>query len=59
MKTLIVKLGAMGDVIRTTPLLHVLEGDVCWVTKKESIPLLPPLKVRQIIDIDEAKPIDR
>ena len=40
-KILIIKLGALGDVLRTTPLLRVLDGDICWVTKKESLPILP------------------
>jgi heptosyltransferase-2 len=31
-KTLIIKLGAAGDVVRTTALLNVLEGDIHWVT---------------------------
>src|SRR5579885_2276173 len=29
---LVIKLGALGDVIRTTPLLRVLEGRITWVT---------------------------
>ena len=29
---LIIKLGALGDVVRTTPLLRVLEGKMTWVT---------------------------
>ncbi|MEZ5329496.1 MAG: glycosyltransferase family 9 protein [Verrucomicrobiales bacterium] len=32
MKTLIIKLGATGDVVRTSTLLRVLEGEVTWVT---------------------------
>jgi heptosyltransferase-2 len=39
--TLIVKLGAPGDVVRTTPLLRALRGPVTWVTRPESAPLLP------------------
>ena len=41
---LIIKYGAIGDVVRTTPLLRVLVGNVYWVTKPESIPLLPELE---------------
>src|SRR5215813_7165079 len=39
MSVLIVKLGATGDVVRTTPLLRRLRGDVTWVTapKNESL----------------------
>jgi ADP-heptose:LPS heptosyltransferase len=32
MNVLIVKLGATGDVVRTTPLLHRLRGSVTWIT---------------------------
>jgi ADP-heptose:LPS heptosyltransferase len=32
MKILIVKLGASGDVVRTTPLLRVLKGEIHWLT---------------------------
>ena len=38
--TLIIKLGAMGDVLRTTTILNVLEGPVTWVTRPASVPLL-------------------
>jgi heptosyltransferase-2 len=37
---LIIKLGALGDVIRTTPLLRVLDGDITWVTSTMAAPLL-------------------
>lgn len=58
-KILIIKLGAMGDVLRTTFLLGVLGGDVYWVTKKESLPLLANCRrnLKQIFDIDNAKDI--
>ncbi len=46
MRTLIVKLGALGDVVRTTPLLRVLPGEVVWVTRRESLALLPVGKGR-------------
>ena len=32
MNILIVKLGATGDVVRTTPLLRRLSGSVTWIT---------------------------
>jgi heptosyltransferase-2 len=38
---LIIKTGAAGDVVRTTSLLNVLEGNIYWVTANESKPLLP------------------
>lgn len=40
MKTLVVKLGAAGDVLRTTPLLSVLPGDIFWITSRENLILL-------------------
>jgi heptosyltransferase-2 len=39
-KTLIIKLGAAGDVVRTTALLNVLEGDIYWVTNEGNKVLL-------------------
>jgi len=38
--TLIIKLGAMGDVLRTSSILNVLDGPVTWVTGQASRPLL-------------------
>jgi heptosyltransferase-2 len=43
MKTLIVKLGATGDVVRTTPLLRRLKGDVVWLTAAKNRTLLEGL----------------
>ena len=40
MNTLILKLGATGDVVRTSTLLHRLEGDVTWITADKNVPLL-------------------
>ena len=37
---LIVKLGALGDVLRTTPLLRRLPGRITWVTDAAALPLL-------------------
>ncbi len=44
-RILIIKLGALGDVLRTTPLLPALraafpECHITWVTERESLPLL-------------------
>jgi heptosyltransferase-2 len=38
---LIVKANASGDVLRTTVLLHVLEGNIFWITARYNIPLFP------------------
>lgn len=40
MKTLIIKLGATGDVVRTTTLLHVLDGEISWVTADHNLDLI-------------------
>jgi hypothetical protein len=40
MNTLIIKLGATGDVVRTTPLLRRLSGHVTWVTAAKNADLL-------------------
>jgi ADP-heptose:LPS heptosyltransferase len=38
--TLICKLGATGDVVRTTALLREIAGDVTWITDEKNTPLL-------------------
>jgi heptosyltransferase-2 len=43
MELLILKLGATGDVVRTTPLLRRLNGDVTWVTTAKNTSLLKGL----------------
>jgi len=40
MSVLIIKLGATGDVVRTTPLLRRLDGPVSWVTAENNLALL-------------------
>jgi ADP-heptose:LPS heptosyltransferase len=44
MNVLIVKLGATGDVVRTTPLLSRISGQVTWLTAAKNTPLLQDLK---------------
>jgi ADP-heptose:LPS heptosyltransferase len=44
--TLIVKLNATGDVVRTSTLLHRLEGDVTWITARGNMPLLEGVRPR-------------
>ncbi|HEX9047002.1 MAG TPA: hypothetical protein VF988_08235 [Verrucomicrobiae bacterium] len=41
--TLILKLGATGDVVRTTPLLKLLDGEVSWITSAKNVDLLRSL----------------
>jgi hypothetical protein len=43
MKILIIKLGAAGDVLRTTPLLRKLNGEIYWLTSDLNLLLLQPL----------------
>jgi len=40
MSVLIIKLGATGDVVRTTPLLRRLDGPVSWITAKNNLAML-------------------
>jgi heptosyltransferase-2 len=40
MNILIIKLGATGDVVRTTTLLENLEGSITWITADKNTPLL-------------------
>jgi ADP-heptose:LPS heptosyltransferase len=44
MKILIIKLNATGDVVRTTPLLHCLQGEITWVTAPNNVVLLDRLR---------------
>jgi len=53
MKTLIIKLGALGDVVRTTVLLRELEGEIYWLTKKNSEPVLSSKKISRIYFIED------
>ncbi len=44
MKVLIVKLGATGDVVRTTSLLRAVKGDVTWITAAKNTALFDGVK---------------
>ena len=44
MNVLIIKLGATGDVVRTTPLLRRLDGEITWLTAAKNRKLLEGLK---------------
>lgn len=56
MKNLIIKCGAAGDVIRTTPILKKLTGEIWWVTKSPHEQLLPKnVNIVDIKDIDTLK----
>jgi heptosyltransferase-2 len=45
MNILIVKLGATGDVVRTTSLLNALKGDITWITAAKNISFIQNLSV--------------
>ena len=54
--TLIIKLGAMGDVLRTTTILRALDGPVTWVTRAASLPLLENVpQIAELVPLDEAE----
>ena len=40
MKTLIIKLGATGDVVRTTTLIEVLKDEIYWITSDQNLIML-------------------
>jgi len=53
MKTLIIKYGASGDVVRTTTLLNVLKGDIDWITAPVNVQLLNGLSQISHVLTDE------
>jgi len=58
---LICKTGALGDVVRTTPILRVINGNIFWLTSKEAAELLPRLETLKILtpnEIDTMKNIN-
>jgi len=53
--TLIIKLGAMGDVLRTTTLLRALPGPVTWVTRTASLSLLADIpQIHELLSFEAA-----
>ena len=61
MNILIIKLNATGDVVRTTTLLHRLQGEITWVTAPNNVVLLDGLRpnVRCISWENRAQALDR
>jgi len=49
MSVLIIKLGATGDVVRTTPLLRRLDGPVSWITAENNLTLLQELIGKRVV----------
>jgi len=56
-KILICKIGALGDVVRTTPILRVLNGEIFWLTSKGGKEILPKIKKLKIFTLNEFKKI--
>jgi len=52
MKTLIVKEGTLGGLVRITPLLRALRGDIYWLTLADIKAVLPRRHVVHVIDIN-------
>lgn len=61
MNVLILKLGATGDVVRTSTLLHRFTGDVTWITAAKNITVLPDglNRLRVLSWEDRASALDR
>lgn len=61
MKTLIIKLDATGDVVRTTPLLRCLPGSVTWLTAPKNTDLFTDLTghLRCLSWTDRARAVDQ
>jgi heptosyltransferase-2 len=61
MNVLIIKLGATGDVVRTTPLLSHFNGQVTWLTAAKNVVLLDGLtnSLRCLSWEDRATALDR
>lgn len=50
---LICKTSALGDAVRTTPILRVINGNIFWLTSKEAAELLPGLETLKILTPNE------
>ncbi|HVC09722.1 MAG TPA: glycosyltransferase family 9 protein [Elusimicrobiota bacterium] len=51
-RVLIVKIGALGDVVRTTPLLRALKAEVYWITSREALGILPRRALAGVCELD-------
>ena len=55
-KIVIIKIGATGDVVRTTVLLHLYaDAEITWITAKHNIAILPfkQKNLKRVIAIDD------
>lgn len=55
MNILIIKTNALGDVVRTTPLLRKLFGNIFWITSSKAKELLPKKNIFKICVEEELK----
>ncbi len=55
MRTLVIKTASLGDVVRTTPLLRALDGEVVWVVSKSAAPLLPRIARLTLVPAENAE----
>ncbi|MEM4259542.1 MAG: glycosyltransferase family 9 protein [Candidatus Pacearchaeota archaeon] len=58
MKTLIINLGPLGDVVRTTVLLREIEGEIYWLTKRECKDVLLSKRIKKIIFFEDEASIE-
>ena len=50
---LVCKTSALDDIVRTTPILRVINGNIFWLTSKEAAELLPRLETLKILTPNE------
>ena len=55
MKTLIINIGPSGDLVRTTVLLRVLDGEIMWLTKESCKPFLKSEKISKVFLLENAE----
>jgi len=58
MKTLVVNLGPLGDVARTTVILNEIEDEIYWLGSKKCIDVLKSDKIKRVYFIDEIKDVN-
>ena len=55
MNILIIKTSALGDVVRTTPILRKLQGNIFWLTSSKAKELLPKRRISKIFIENDLK----
>lgn len=59
MGNLIIKTGALGDVLRTTVLLRELKGENYWLTSRSALPLLTSRKIKETFLVESKEDTDK